>query len=131
MLNCSDAKASIKCMLLCVVCWLMCVTANAHAAHVFSTQLTDATSSIRSERELHIKMTCIYFAAIACFGFTILGTGIVCTTSHSYTNSIRCTAIDGCRSSTNGTILNKSRNVHFSSLHTHHNFIAGICSLHS
>lgn len=64
MLNRSNAKTSIKrrwvsaCVRACVCVNVVCLFA--HFALTFSTQLTDATSSIRSKRELHIKMTCIY-----------------------------------------------------------------------
>lgn len=69
MLNRSNAKTSIKCLRVCVCLWVKCVnvecvSSKAHFALTFSIQLTDATSSIRSGRELHIKMTCIYFIRI-------------------------------------------------------------------
>lgn len=64
MLNRSNAKTSIKCLRVCVCAYVECVSSKAHLALTFSIQLTDATSSIRSGRELHIKMTCIYFIRI-------------------------------------------------------------------
>lgn len=76
----------------------------AHFALTFSPQLTDATSSIRSKRELHIKMTCIYSIRILILYYTHRPANAmkssVRTDTHALTHRKYMVGCDGCRSFT-------------------------------